>query len=143
MHASRILKLTSVMMLGVVAACGAGPSGTTASPGLLPVPTSSWRPGDPSLLALARGTLEGGYKGSRYCVWLSNGFGSHPVVWPAGYHVRLHPLELLDSHAVVVAKGGDKITFGGGAGPAKPGNKCMLGQKDALYVMSGVSVTRP
>ena len=142
MPASRILKLTSVMMLGVVAACGTGPGGTTASPGLLPVPASSWRPGDPGLLALARGTLKGGYKGSRYCVRLSSGFGSHPVVWPAGYHVRLHPLELLNSRDVVVAKGGDQITFGGGAGPAQPDTRCMLGQKDALYVMSGVSVTR-
>ena len=142
MPASRILKLASVMMLGVVAAGGTGRSGTTASPGLLPVPTSSWRPGNPSLLALAKGTLEGGYEGSRYCVWLSSGSGPHPVVWPAGYHVRPHPLELLNSRNVVVAKGGDQITFGGGAESAQPDARCMLGQKDALYVMSGVSVTR-
>ena len=56
--------------------------------------------------------------------------------------MRLHPLELLNSHDVVVAKGGDQITFGGGAGSAKPDTRCMLGQKDALYVMSGVSMTR-
>ena len=65
-----------------------------------------------------------------------------PVVWPVGYHVRLHPLELLNSRDVVVAKGGDQITFGGGAEPAKPDTRCMLGQKDGLYLMSGVSVTR-
>jgi len=54
----------------------------------------------------------------------------------------LHPLELLDSHSVVVAKGGEQIKVGGGLSPVKPGGKCMLGQEDAFYVMSGVSVTR-
>jgi hypothetical protein len=62
-----------------------------------------------------------------------------PVVWPAGYHIRLHPLELLNSHAVVVAKGGEQIMVGGGFLRAKPSGKCMLGHKDSFYVMSDVS----
>jgi hypothetical protein len=56
--------------------------------------------------------------------------------------VRLRPLELLNSRDVAVAKGGDQITFGGGAESVQPDARCMLGQKDALDVMSGVSVTR-
>jgi len=52
------------------------------------------------------------------------------------------PVELLDAHDVVVAKSGDLISFGGGAGPVQPGRACMLGQKDAFYVMSNVSGAR-
>lgn len=115
-------------MLGIIAACGAGSGGPASAAGLLPVPTSSWRPGDVSLLALARGTLEGGYRGGRYCVWLGTRTGPHPVVWPAGYHLRRHPLELLGPVDVVVARGGDQVTFGGGVLPISPGRACMLGQ---------------
>ena len=49
------------LLLSVIAACGT--AGASAhGPKLYPVPTSSWRPGDPSLLALTFGTLaEGRY----------------------------------------------------------------------------------
>ena len=58
MKAARVLSSSVVsLMLCMIAACGAGQSGTASPPGLLKVPTSSWRPGDPSLTALARGTL--------------------------------------------------------------------------------------
>jgi hypothetical protein len=73
-------------------------------------------------------------------VWLSGRGGRLPVVWPAGFHARLHPLELLDSQGAVVAKGGDRIAAGGGDAIAKADGKCMLGQKSAFYVMSNVSL---
>jgi len=76
-------------------------------------------------------------------VWLAAREGRAAIVWPAGYHARLRPLELLDAQDVVVAKGGDLISVGGGEAPVHPGRTCMLGQKDAFYVMSNVSVTRP
>jgi hypothetical protein len=142
MRPAGTVRLASVLMLGVIAGCGAGSGGSAAAPGVVPVPASSWRPGDISLLALARGTLEGGQRGGRYCVWLSTWTGPHPVVWPAGYHLRRHPLELLGPGDVVVARGGDQVTFSGGGLPVSPGRACMLGQGNALYVMSRVSVVR-
>lgn len=135
---ARSLQVASMFLLAVIAACGTNPSESNTSANLLPVPTSSWRPGDPALNALAMGTLEGGHQGSRYCVWLSIKSSRVPVVWPAGYHIRLHPLELLNSRDAVVATGGEQIRVGGGFSRAKPSSKCMLGQKDAFYVMSGV-----
>jgi hypothetical protein len=112
----------------------AGPS--AHGPRLYPVPTSSWRPGDPSLSALAFGTLAGGKYRGRWCLWLIAGPGSRPapVVWPAGFRARRHPLELLDSHGAVVARGGEEIEVGGGLGPADH-RICMLGYKEAFYAM--------
>jgi len=112
----------------------AGPS--AHGPRLYRVPTSSWRPGDPSLGALAFGTLGGGMYRGRWCPWLRASPGSPPapVVWPAGFRARRHPLELLDSHGRVVARGGEEIQFGGGLGPAAH-RICMLGHKDAFYAM--------
>jgi hypothetical protein len=141
MKAARAVKTSAVgLILCTLAACS-GHSAPAASP-LHTVPTSSWRPGDPSLTALGRGTLRGGYERGTFCVWLAGpGLRDEAVVWPAGYHARSHPLELLDAHNVVVAKGGDLISFGGGESPVH-GRTCMLGQKSAFYVMSTVSVIR-
>jgi hypothetical protein len=128
------------LLLGWVAACGAGHGGVAASSRLHDVPTSSWVPGDPSFTALARGTLEGGMVRSTFCVWLVGRGGRSPIVWPAGYHIRLHPLELLDSQGVAVARGGDQILLGGGEEPVHRGQACMLNQRFAFYVMGNVTV---
>jgi len=130
------------LLLGTVAACGTGRGGTTASAQPYPVPTSSWAPGDLSLRALARGTLEGGVVRGAYCVWLATNGGQSPIVWPAGYHVRRNPLKLLNSQGAVVASGGDSITVEGGAAPADPGRACMLGRHFAFFVMSNVMARR-
>ena len=117
------------LLLSVIAACGT--AGASAhGPKLYPVPTSSWRPGDPSLLALTFGTLaEGRYRG-QWCPWLIGGPGSRriAIVWPAGFRAQRQPFELLDSHGAVVARGGEDIELGGGLGPADH-RICMLGQK--------------
>ncbi|SRR6266568_1048332 len=140
MRAARMLRFTaSGLLLGLVAACGSSHSGTAEAPGLHPVPTSSWEPGDLSLAAQISGTLQGGYVHGTFCLWLAAGQGKSPIVWPAGYHVRVHPLELLNSRNVAVARGGDHITFGGGESPVKPGRTCMLGERFAFYVMSNVA----
>ena len=103
---------------------------------LYPVPTSSWRPGDPSMHALAFGTLAGGKYRGHWCPWLSASPGSRPVpiVWPAGFRAQRHPLKLLDAHGTVVARGGEEIQVGGGLGPADH-RICMLGHKEAFYAM--------
>lgn len=140
MYSARFLKLFPMVLLIFIAACGSNPSATSTSPRLVTVPTSSWRPGDPALEALVTGSLQSEYKGNQYCVWLSFRSSRISIIWPKGYHVRLNPLELLNSHSAVVAKGGERIRSGGGFAPAKPSGQCMLGHKEAFYVMSGISV---
>jgi hypothetical protein len=55
-------------------------------------------------------------------------------VWPAGFRARRHPLEMVDSHGTVVARGGEEIELGGGSAPVSHG-PYMLGQKEAFYAM--------
>jgi hypothetical protein len=127
------------LLVGWVAACGGRHDGGAASSRLHAVPTSSWEPGDASLAALGRGTLAGGYVHGTFCVWLTGGQRRTPVVWPAGYHARLHPFALLDSQDRVAARLGDRIAAEGGEGPVNPHRACMLGERYAFYVMSGVT----
>src|SRR5262249_14012436 len=62
--------LTVLLLLGMIAACG--PTGVSAERHkLYRIPTSSWRPGDPALLALATETLTAGKYGQQLCVWLA------------------------------------------------------------------------
>lgn len=121
-------------LLSMIAACGT--TGVSAEGHkLYRIPTSSWRPGDPGLLALAIGTLTAGKYGHEWCVWLA-GPGSRrtPVVWPAGFRARRHPLELLDSHGHVVAHGGERIKITGGSIPVHR-KTCMLGRGEAFFAM--------
>lgn len=100
------------------------------------VPTSSWRPGDPSLLALTIGTVAAGTDRGKWCLWLDAriGSGRMPIVWPAGFRAKRHPLELLNPQGRVVARGGERIKLTGGLEPAKH-RSCMLGHKEAFYAM--------
>lgn len=139
MRATRVFKFAAASLLASVAvACGTAHDENAASPRLHVVPTSSWKAGDPSLLARASGTLNGGRVQGAFCVWLTTRRDRVPIVWPAGYHVRLHPLELLNSQNIVVARGEDHITLTGGAAPVRPGLTCMLGRRSAFYAMGNV-----
>ena len=65
--------------------------------------------------------------------------GSTNALWPAGYHVRFHPAELLDPSGRVVAREGERVTAGGGFGPASHhANRCANGEQTFL-IMSNVS----
>ena len=74
------------LLLGAMAASGTGQVPAHGAK-LYFVPTSSWRPGDPSLLALAMRTLAAGTYRAQRCVWLvaNSGSGRAPIVWPAGF----------------------------------------------------------
>lgn len=39
-----------------------------------------------------------------------------PIRWPQGYTARLDPLEVSDQEGRLVAREGDRISFGGGFG---------------------------
>jgi hypothetical protein len=132
---SRLTIVTACLLLGAMAACGTNQAAAHGAK-LHKVPTSSWRPGDPSLLALAMGTLAAGTYRGKWCVWLAARSGSArvPIVWPAHFRARRHPLELVDSLGKVVARGGQLIKFAGGFMPVSH-RFCMLGQKEAFYAM--------
>jgi hypothetical protein len=129
------LTAASCLLLAGAAACDSSPTASQSAK-YEPVPTSSWRPGDPSLTALTIGPLSAGMYRGRWCVWLGGrGSRREAVVWPAGFRARRHPLELVDSRGKVVARGGEHIKIGGGIGPAGR-RPCMLGQKNAWFAMS-------
>jgi hypothetical protein len=130
-----ISNLSACLLLGMVTACGtAGVSADGHK--LYRIPTSSWRPGNPSQDALMIGTLASGIYKGHWCPWL-DGPGPHrtPIVWPAGYRAERHPLKLLDSRGKVVAQGGERIKLGGGNSPVKQ-DDCLLGQDTEFVVMS-------
>jgi hypothetical protein len=118
------------LLLGALAACGTSEV-AAHGPKLYKVPT---HPGYTGHLALAIGTLAAGTYRGHWCVWLGAGPGSRrePIVWPAGFRARRHPLELVDSRGKVVARGGERIKIGGGSMPVSHG-PCMLGQKEPFY----------
>jgi hypothetical protein len=107
------------------------------------VPTSSWRPGDPSRLALLIGTVEGGgTSDGHFCVWVRRESGEIvPVVWPAGFRARLDPLELLNAQGAIAAAAGDRINVCGGLMPVDPGRPCSLGLDNTFYVMDEMSAS--
>lgn len=102
------------------------------------VPTSSWKRDDPALLALLNGTVQGEQLGPDKCrIWVERRDGEIvPVVWPAGYHARLDPLELLDDTGKVVAVVGTKISVPGGLMPTDP--SAHSDAQEAFYVMGEI-----
>jgi hypothetical protein len=125
---------TACLLMAAMAACGTSQT-ATAKLKYYPVPTSSWRPGDFSLTALTIGTLAAGMYRGRWCMWLVGPDSRrHPIVWPAGFRARRHPLELVDSRGTILARGGEHIKVGGGVVPDSH-QPCMLGRKNAFYAM--------
>lgn len=101
----------------------------------------TWHPGSRRMMAGLTGVLTGGQSvGGRYCIWIA---ASHdgarvPVVWPAGYTARFHPLELLNEVGEIVARGGDEIAVSGGFLPSNPHGICSFGFDHAFHVNSPV-----
>lgn len=111
----------------------------------LDLPTSDWKPGDPSLKAGIHGTL---VLDADRCVVLA--YGSDPsqrdhVVWPAGFTAALDgtgSLVLRGPDGEVVAREGDRIDAGGGYGDGRAGtHRCLpAGSEDIASIMSEVTV---
>ena len=97
------------------------PSRTTGSQ-TYPLPGDGWKPGDASLDALTAGPFHAARRDGQVCAWLGDSF--RPMLWPAGYQVRLDPVELIAPDGTVVARQGEKVDAGGGGGEAKPGTPC-------------------
>lgn len=96
------------------------------------------------MLALLAGTLEGGRSATgQYCVWAVHSGHKVPVVWPAGFRARLHPLEVLNAHGAVFARAGQTFGAPGGLIPVNPRGRCMLAQANAFYVNSEIATHQP
>ncbi len=93
-------------------------------------------PGCMRQLAQLSGVLEGSETGpDSYCLWIRSAKGRRvPVLWPAGYHARIDPLELLNVSGQVVARAGDLLVLGGGFRPIDPADPCSFGQAQAFHV---------
>lgn len=94
------------------------PTGTQ----IYPLPSDGWKPGDPALLALTGGAFHAARRNGQVCAWLGDAF--RPMLWPAGYQVRLDPVELIAPDGAVVALEGEKVSAGGGGDVAKAGAPC-------------------
>ena len=107
------------------------------------VPTGP-APGYLGQLAQLTGVLEGGAtEPDSYCLWIRSAKGRRvPVLWPAGYHARIDPLELLNASGQIVARAGDHLVLGGGIRPVDPADPCSLGQAQAFHVQHEMPESR-
>jgi hypothetical protein len=99
------------------------------------LPSDGWKPGAPAFTALVAGAFEAKLTRSGACA----GLGSTNALWPAGYRVRLHPVELIAPSGAVVAHQGERLEAGGAVVPTNyHGNRCASGGQTDL-IMSAVS----
>jgi len=114
------------------------PAAPASTSRVFPLPSDGWKPGNPALDALAIGPFHATrLKDGQACAWLGARF--RPTLWPQGYHVRLHPVELLGPGGRVIAEAGDVLSTGGGGNPASAGTPCA---KPAQWTWSVMSVPR-
>jgi hypothetical protein len=78
-------------------------------------PGSTVSPNAARLLAQAAGCLVGAVVDGTVRTWLAQSDGRLVLMmWPDGFAARFDPLEILDGHGQVVARGGEFVGVGGG-----------------------------
>jgi hypothetical protein len=109
---------------------------------IVQIPTSGRPLGEWRQRAALLGMLEGEeVSADRWCLWMRSGAGVRtPVLWPAGYHARLDPLEVLNASGQLFARAGEHLVLGGGFQPADPDDPCSLGQDFAFYIQDETPV---
>jgi hypothetical protein len=98
-------------------------------------PTLDLEPRGPELsrhtigtLAQGGGNLAGAIVDGSVHTWLTDGNGQLTLVmWPGNFRARFDPLEVIDHHGDVVARGGHFVTVAGGL--LKPGDPRSLGHE--------------
>lgn len=103
---------------------------------IVQIPTSGLPLGEWRQRAALLGMLEGEeVSADRWCLWMRSDAGVRtPVLWPAGYHARLDPLEVLNASGQLFARVGEHLVLGGGFWPVDPEDPCSLGRDLAFYV---------
>lgn len=111
---------------------------SAASKSSVPISTSSWRPGDPSRMALISGSLDFTSEG---CPHIGTVMG---VVWPAGFTSFVKPS---GEQVILTADGreiaeGDTIEAGGAAAgtKAEPGMSCIEPGTTLTLIQSSVEI---
>jgi hypothetical protein len=125
-----VLVVTLMSASNVAASTNASGSGSRT----YSLPSDGWKAGRPAMLALARGTFHAVLTTAGACAWL--GSGGMTFVWPAGYHVRFNPTELIDAVGHVVAHQNDQVSFGGGVYPSRTSGRCALAGKPTFAAQS-------
>jgi hypothetical protein len=102
-----------------------------------PLPTSSWKPGDPATMSLISGTLA--VEDSGALLVLPDGAAAAKVllVWPSGYEARKDhrgAISVCDGSGSMVLSVGDSFTAGGGF-VHRPG-ATPSSQPVSFYIMS-------
>ena len=92
------------------------------------LPSDGSKPGEPMWTALLFGPFEAAMTPKGPCAWL--GTQEVPTLWPAGYGVRFSPTELVGPHGQIVARAGQRLSFGGGVMPSGPTAASYCGQTD-------------
>jgi hypothetical protein len=100
------------------------------------IPTSVRPLGQWRQRAALLGMLEGEeVSADLWCLWMRSEVAARtPLVWPAGYHARLDPLEVLNAKGEPIARAGEHLVLGGGFESADPDDPCSLGRDSAFYV---------
>jgi hypothetical protein len=96
------------MGLWLPSAAGASVTRTPASISVHLLPSDGWTNGHGGR-EIFGGTFHAALTPSGACAWM----GGYNVLWPAGYHVRFHPTELLNPKGKVVAREGQFVAAGG------------------------------
>jgi hypothetical protein len=79
-------------------------------------------------LAQGGGKLVGAIVDGAVRTWLTDANGQLTLImWPGNFRARFDPLEVLDHHGDVVARGGDCVTAAGGF--LQPGDPRALGHE--------------
>lgn len=141
-----------VLLAGTAVLLGGSRNGTTVSPSgtdtttpstqvegvILPLPTSSWEPGDPGADASIEGVLE--LQGQ--CLVLAEGDATTPIVWPKGYTAALEVpgAVVRGPDGKLVAIAGMRIQAGGGFGDPGIDHPCLPQGQQAAMIESAVSV---
>jgi hypothetical protein len=105
---------------------------------IVQIPTSGRPLGEWRQRAALLGILDGEeVSKDLWCLWIRSQDGNRtPVLWPAGYHARLEPLEVLTASGQPFAHAGEHLVLGGGFHPVDPDDPCFLGRDRAFYVQN-------
>jgi hypothetical protein len=114
---------------------------TPPPPQTFPLPSSGWRPGQPSTLALVGGIFTAALRDGQACAWIGDRQQSY--LWPAGYSVRFNPTELVDAEGQVVASEGQYVSASGGYGTQPVASPCSTTGQTPYYLNSEVAVRSP
>ena len=127
----RQVSMVSLALLTAAAGCSSASTGPDTQAGdgrVYPLPSSGWKSGGASLLALDTGVFQAALTRLGACAWLGNPASDQKTnvsfLWPVGYRVRFSPTELINAEGQIVAHAGMPVSVAGGYTPRPARNRC-------------------